>query len=97
MPENGKIINIIGDYMVNTNIITSIENKDFIGAHDLIEKNLYYKTGVILEEKKKEVVAKTWKTIDTLPGKDEKEKLKASRRKAFKEKMKHLKNGSNKE
>ena len=56
--------------MVNTNIITSIENKDFIGAHDLIEKNLYHKAGVILEEKKKEVVAKTWKTIDTLPGKD---------------------------
>ena len=69
--------------MVNTNIITSIENKDFIGAHDLIEKNLYHKAGVILEEKKKEVVAKTWKTIDTLPGKDEKGKVKGFAQKSI--------------
>ena len=43
-----------------------------------------------LKKRKKKLLPKLGKTIDTLPGKDEKEKLKASRRKAFKEKMKHL-------
>jgi hypothetical protein len=83
--------------MVKTDIITAIENKDYLRSTELLERSLYQKAGVILEEKKKQVVAKTWKAIDTLPGSDEKAKLNASRRKAFKDKMKHLKHGENKE
>jgi hypothetical protein len=83
--------------MANTDIITAVENKDYLRSNELLERSLYQKAGVLLEEKKKQVAARTWAPIDTLPGADEKAKLNASRRKAFKDKMKHLKHGENKE
>ena len=74
--------------MTDTKLITAIESKNHLEAYELLEKTLYRKAGVLLEEKKKVVAAKTWPTIKES---DEKEVLKASRRKSLKEKLKKVK------
>lgn len=76
--------------MVYDNIVEALENKNLVEAHELLEKSLYHKVGVILEEKKKQVVAKTF-TDKHLSEEDEATIFKASRRKAFKEQMHTLK------
>jgi len=65
------------------NIIEAIEKKQSLRATELLEKSLYIKAGVLLEEKKKQVAARTWpaRNID-------KAKSKADRRKMLKEKLK---------
>ena len=66
-------------------IIEAIENKQSLKATELLEKTLYLKVGVLLEEKKKQVSAKTW------PPESEdkkKERTKADRRKDLKFKLK---------
>ena len=87
MSEGPKRINI---NMTKTLIIEALENKQFLKAHELIEKTLYSKAGLILEEKKKQVAAKSFPG-KKLEGKDEKTIFNASRRQALKEKMNKLK------
>jgi len=65
-------------------VIDAIENKKLLLAHELLEKDLYTRAGLILEEKKKQVAAKTWPNKEP----DEKALLKANKRKALKEKLK---------
>ena len=75
--------------MSSTNIIESVENKEFLMAHELLEKSLYSKAGILLEEKKKQVAAKSYPG-KKIAGNDEKTIFNASRRQAFKDKMKKL-------
>ena len=71
---------------MDTKIVKAIQDGNALEAHTLIEEALVEKTGAILEEKKKQTVAKTY-SGKKLAGKDEKSILKSSLRKAFKEKM----------
>jgi hypothetical protein len=89
LPKSGKRINTIGAIMAQNNIIEAIENKQFLMAHEVIEKSLYRRAGVIIEEKKKQVSAKSFPGKH-LTGSDEKTIFNASRRQAFKEKIKKL-------
>jgi hypothetical protein len=75
--------------MSQTHIIVALENKEYLAAHELLEKSLYRKTGIILEEKKKQIAAKSYPG-KVLLGNDEKTIFNNSRRQAFKEKMKKL-------
>jgi len=68
------------------NIIKAIENKQLLVAHELLEKTLYTRAGVLLEEKKKQVAAKVFPIKEA----DEKTIFKADQRKALKEKMKKV-------
>ena len=76
--------------MKDTKLITAIENQNHLEAYDILEKTLYRKAGIILEEKKKMVSAKTWPTRN-LTESNEKEIIKTSRRKLLKEKLKKSK------
>ena len=68
-------------------IIDAIEKKQSLQATELLEKSLYIKAGVLLEEKKKQVSAKTWPA-----GKEmDKNKEKSERRKVLMEKLKKKK------
>jgi hypothetical protein len=73
--------------MKDTTIVSAVENGNHFQAYELLEKTLYRKAGLFLEEKKKIVAAKTWPTRN-LTESNEKEILKSSRRKALKEKLK---------
>lgn len=70
----------------NSGIIKSIEEKNLIQAHNLLEKTLDNKAGALLNEKRKQVAAKYWPANITEAV--EKTKAKAERRKEFKEKLK---------
>jgi hypothetical protein len=72
--------------MTDTTIVTAIENKNHFQAYELLEKTLYRKAGIFLEEQKKIVAAKTWPARN-LTESNEKEILKSSRRKALKKKL----------
>jgi hypothetical protein len=82
--------------MAQTNFIQAIENKSLLQAHELLEKTLYRKAGVFLEEKRKQVSAKMWPSKN-LTESDEKTIFKAARRKSLKDKMKQLKIKKDKE
>jgi hypothetical protein len=69
------------------NIIEAIEKKQSLYATELLEKSLYNKAGILLEEKKKQVAAKTWPARNITKS-DDKAKSKADRRKMLKEKLK---------
>jgi hypothetical protein len=69
------------------NIVNAIEHKQSLQATELLEKTLYIKAGVFLEEKKKQVAAKTWPAHNINESSD-KLKTKAERRKEFAEKLK---------
>ena len=69
------------------NIVDAIEHKQSLQATELLEKTLYIKAGVFLEEKKKQVAAKTWPSRN-INESSEKLKTKSERRKEFVEKLK---------
>ena len=69
------------------NIVEYIENQNHLKAHELLEQALYTRAGVLLEEKKKQVAAKSFPIKEA----DEKEIFKADKRKALKDKIKKLK------
>jgi hypothetical protein len=75
--------------MPQKNIIEAVENKQFLQVQELTERALYRKAGLILEEQKKKVAAKSYSGKE-LSGQDEKTIFNASRRQAFKEKIKKL-------
>jgi hypothetical protein len=74
--------------MANSGIVKSIEEKNLIHAHDLVEKTLYRKAGSLLEEKRKQIAAKYWPAQLTEAVEKDKSKEKAEKRKALKEKLK---------
>ena len=72
------------------NIIDAIERKQSLHATELLENSLAVKAGIILEEKKKQVAAKSWPSRSITEAVD-KNKEKAERRKEFIEKVKKKK------
>jgi hypothetical protein len=75
---------------MDNKIIASIESGKLVEVQELLGAAITEKVNFILEEKKKEVVAKTWNT-QTLKEADEKSLFKAAKRKSFQAKMKSLK------
>jgi hypothetical protein len=85
---------------MDTKIIAAIENGNLIEAQGLLTNSLYTRAGAFLEEKKKQVVAKTWgknRAKQNLTESDSKSIFNAARRKAVREKMLKLRNVKEKE
>jgi hypothetical protein len=71
---------------MENNFVLLIENNDFIGAHESLNKLAYSKLGVLIEEKRKMVAANYDGKVPSDDKEDEPD-TKATKRKLLKEKL----------